>query len=190
MNNILTAMNRNTMTVTMIQGKSVNQVKVICDVRLLPGYGTAYLKEITDRLAEKWDAECRILSFSEGYESQPEGGLIGCLEEATKMELGEDGKRAEVLPFISMGSSDGRFLVPMKAKVYGYSPVLSWDMTFDQAVSWFTASMKRFTGNRCCSDAGYLKMRSAGRSAAGFTNENEIEKKEGEHYGRQKKCSG
>ncbi len=51
------------------------------------------------------------------------------------MELGEDGKRAEVLPFISMGSSDGRFLVPMKAKVYGYSPVLSWDMTFDQAVS-------------------------------------------------------
>ena len=102
MNNILTAMNRNTMTVTMIQGKSVNQVKVICD---------------------------------EGYESQPEGGLIGCLEEATKMELGEDGKRAEVLPFISMGSSDGRFLVPMKAKVYGYSPVLSWDMTFDQAVS-------------------------------------------------------
>lgn len=135
MNNILTAMNRNTMTVTMIQGKSVNQVKVICDVRLLPGYGIAYLKEITDRLAEKWDAECRILSFSEGYESQPEGGLIGCLEEATKMELGEDGERAEVLPFISMGSSDGRFLVPMKAKVYGYSPVLSWDMTFDQAVS-------------------------------------------------------
>ena len=135
MNNILTAMNRNTMTVTMIQGKNSSEVKVICDVRLLPGYGTEYLKELTDGLAEKWDADCRILSFSEGYESQPEGGLIGCLEEATRMELGEAGKRAELLPFISMGSSDGRFLVPMKAKVYGYSPVLPWDMTFDQAVS-------------------------------------------------------
>ena len=135
MNNILTAMNRNTMTVTMIQGKNSSEVKVICDVRLLPGYGTEYLKELTDSLAEKWDADCRILSFSEGYESQPEGGLIGCLEEATRMELGEAGKRAELLPFISMGSSDGRFLVPMKAKVYGYSPVLPWDMTFDQAVS-------------------------------------------------------
>ena len=114
MNNILTAMNRNTMTVTMIQGKNSSEVKVICDVRLLPGYGTEYLKELTDSLAEKWDADCRILSFSEGYESQPEGGLIGCLEEATRMELGEAGKRAELLPFISMGSSDGRFLVPIR----------------------------------------------------------------------------
>lgn len=135
MNNILTAMNRNTMTVTMIEGKNANRVKVICDVRLLPGYGEAYLKEIAGRLAERWDAEWRIVSFNEGYESRPEGGLAECLKKATKACLGEDGRRAELLPFISMGSSDGRFLVPMRARVYGYSPVLAWDMTFDTAVS-------------------------------------------------------
>ena len=33
-----------------------------------------------------------------------------------------------------MGSSDGRFLKPLGASVYGFSPVLGWDMTFDQAV--------------------------------------------------------
>lgn len=135
MSNILTAMNRNTMTVTMIEGKNGNRVKVTCDVRLLPGFGEAYLKEVTDRLAEKWDAECRIVSFSEGYESRTEGGLAECLEDATKACLGDEGERAAFLPFISMGSSDGRFLVPMEARVYGYSPVLAWDMTFDTAVS-------------------------------------------------------
>lgn len=135
MNNIVTAMNRNTMTVTLIKGKNVNRVSVICDVRLLPGYGTDYLKEITDGLAKRWDAQCTILSFSEGYESQCEGGLVTSLECATKECLGDEGADAKLLPFISMGSSDGRFLVPLKAKVYGYSPVLSWDMTFDQAVS-------------------------------------------------------
>ncbi|MPN10661.1 hypothetical protein SDC9_157956 [bioreactor metagenome] len=33
-----------------------------------------------------------------------------------------------------MGSSDGHFLAPLKANVYGYSPVPGWDMTFDTAV--------------------------------------------------------
>ena len=125
---------------------------MICDVRLLPGYGTEYLKELTDSLAEKMG--CGLPDFypsARGYESQPEGGLIGRLEEATRMELGEAGKRAELLPFISMGSSDGRFLVPMKAKVYGYSPVLPWDMTFDQAVSMVHGvDEKDSSGNRCC----------------------------------------
>ena len=39
------------------------------------------------------------------------------------------------MPFVSMGSSDGRLLVDTGARVYGYSPVLSWDMTFDSAVA-------------------------------------------------------
>ena len=40
-----------------------------------------------------------------------------------------------MVPFVSMGSSDGHLLVDCGAHVYGYSPVLPWDMTFDTAVS-------------------------------------------------------
>ena len=135
MERIRTAMKHNTMTVTLISGKNVNEVKVTCDVRLLPGFGREWLEEILQVLAAKWDCEYRIVSLGQGYESCPEGGMAGLLEEATKEELGEAGKAVSLLPFVSMGSSDGRFLVGSGARVYGYSPVLSWDMTFDSAVS-------------------------------------------------------
>ena len=57
------------------------------------------------------------------------------LEQATLEALGKTKAEAEILPFVSMGSSDGRYLVDSGAHVYGYSPVYSWDMTFDTAVS-------------------------------------------------------
>ena len=46
MQKILTAMKQNSMTVTMITGKNVNEVTLVCDVRLLPGFGQKYLEEI------------------------------------------------------------------------------------------------------------------------------------------------
>lgn len=135
MERILTAMKQNTMTVTMISGKNVNEVKVACDVRLLPGFGREWLEGIVQELAAKWDCEGQIVSLSAGYESGSQGGLAGILEEATRKALGKGREEVELLPFVSMGSSDGRFLVDTGARVYGYSPVLSWDMTFDSAVA-------------------------------------------------------
>lgn len=135
MERILTAMKRNTMTVTMIAGKNVNEVKVTCDVRLLPGFDRQWLDGILKELGEKWDCEYTVVSLGQGYESSPEGGLAALLEEATQEVLGRTKEETELLPFVSMGSSDGRFLVDCGARVYGYSPVLSWDMTFDSAVA-------------------------------------------------------
>lgn len=135
MKSILLAMKKNTITVTMIEGKSVNEVKVICDVRLIPGFGRSFLTELLDSLAEKTDSEYRILSLSEGYESDPHGAFLEALETSTLEVLGKDKSGAEILPFVSMGSSDGRLLAGTGARVYGYSPVYSWDMTFDSAVT-------------------------------------------------------
>ena len=131
---ILDAMKRNTMTVTMIAGKNVNTVTVTCDVRLLPGFGRDYLQRVLDSLCEKWDCEARILDLSDGYESSPDSGFLTILENATLAELGKTRQEAEILPFVSMGSSDGRYLTRTGARVYGYSPVFGWDMTFDSAV--------------------------------------------------------
>ncbi len=104
-------------------------------MRLLPGFGRDWLDTILKELSCKWDCEYRIISLGQGYESSPEGGLLEILEEATLRELGKTKKEAEILPFVSMGSSDGRLLVDCGARVYGYSPVYSWDMTFDRAVT-------------------------------------------------------
>ena len=131
---ILQAMKHNTMTVTMISGRNVNEVKLTCDVRLLPGFGRDYLRGVLDGLCEKWDCEARIVDLGQGYESSPEGGFLKLLEDATLAALGKTRGEAEILPFVSMGASDGRWLTPTGAHVYGYSPVYSWDMTFDSAV--------------------------------------------------------
>ena len=106
MQKILTAMKQNSMTVTMITGKNVNEVTLVCDVRLLPGFGQKYLEEVLKNLAEKWDCSYRIVSLSQGYESSPDGEMLKILEEATLEILGKTKEEAEILPFVSMGSSD------------------------------------------------------------------------------------
>ena len=135
MNKILQAMKQNSLTVTVVSGRNVNEVKVTCDVRLLPGFDQAYLTEILNELSQKWDCEYTILSLGKGYESSPGGEFMKILEDATLEVLGKRREEVEILPFVSMGSSDGRFLVDSGVHVYGYSPVYAWDMTFDSAVS-------------------------------------------------------
>jgi acetylornithine deacetylase/succinyl-diaminopimelate desuccinylase-like protein len=130
---ILSAMRVNTLTPTLIEGPGLKEAAVTCDARLLPGFGRPYLEEVAGPLARKWGAEFSVDSFSEGYESEA-GGEISALYEALVRELGPEGTACELVPFLSMGSSDGRFLKPLGASVYGFSPVLGWDMTFDQAV--------------------------------------------------------
>ena len=134
MDKILRAMKHNTMTVTMVSGRDLNAVTVTCDVRLIPGFGREYLQGILDDLCARWDCEARIIDLGEGYESDPEGPFLRLLEDATLAVLGRTREETEILPFVSMGASDGRWLTSAGARVYGYSPVYSWDMTFDTAV--------------------------------------------------------
>jgi acetylornithine deacetylase/succinyl-diaminopimelate desuccinylase-like protein len=130
---ILSAMRVNTLTPTLIEGQGLREAVVTCDARLLPGFGQTYLEEVAGPLASKWGAEFSVDSFSEGYESEA-GGEVSVLRDALVRELGPEGSACELVPFLSMGASDGRHLRPLGASVYGFSPVLSWDMTFDQAV--------------------------------------------------------
>ena len=117
MEKILQAMQGNTLTVTLISGKSVNEVCVTCDVRLLPGFGREYLTGILEDLARKWDCTYEITSLGQGYESSPQGDFLKILEQATLEQRGKTRQEAQVVPFVSMGSSDGHLLVDCGANV-------------------------------------------------------------------------
>lgn len=132
--NILRAIGRNTITVTLVEGTNLNEVTVTCDVRLVPGFDRNYLETVTAPLCEQFDSTCELLHLGEGYESNPAGEWPAALEAATLAALGDKAGDSQLLPFLSMGSSDGRYLAPIGARVYGYSPVLAKDMTFDTAV--------------------------------------------------------
>lgn len=125
MRKILSAMRRSTLTPTILEGATSKRVEIVCDVRLLPGVRPADIEPMLEACAQACGASYAWETCGEGYES-PDGGMLAILQEAT----GEP-----VIPFLTMGSSDGRHIAPLGARVYGYSPVLPWDMTFDQAVS-------------------------------------------------------
>ena len=94
------------------QGESF--IKEVIDVDKIQ---EEYLKSVLDGLAQKWDCDYRIVSLSKGYESSPESGFLSILENATLRVLGKTREEVQLLPFVSMGSSDGRFLVDSRARV-------------------------------------------------------------------------
>lgn len=133
---VLNAMAANTLAITVwTGGRSYTPPDYDCellgDVRLLPGVTRgeleARLTELTAGLPVEWE----ILKFQPGYESNPESELFQALAAALQTQRPE----AQVVPFLSSGASDGRLLQSSGARVYGFSPVLVEDMTFDQAVT-------------------------------------------------------
>lgn len=126
------AMTHGTVTPTLLRGKTASCVEVVCDVRMLPGVGREAVEALADEAARRW--QCTYaLQFTPGYASDGDGPVFEALRAATLAHVQADGP-CQVVPFVSMGSSDGRFLAPLGARVYGYSPVYAWDMTFDTAV--------------------------------------------------------
>lgn len=134
--NILKAMTRNTIAVTMWKGGKNScgpdyQTEIYADIRLLPRITINMVMEKISNLVDGLDTEWEILSFSSGYESSYDGELYRNLcDTILKKTPGY-----KVVPFIATGASDGRFLKEYGSRVYGFSPVLPLDMTFEKAVS-------------------------------------------------------
>lgn len=131
MGNILRAMLRTTVAVTLVEGRDVRETRITLDCRLLPGEDQAGLEALLAPIAESYALHMQVDAFSPGYASDVRGGLFNLLAAATGECLGQ---AVPVLPFFSIGSSDGRHLAPLGASVYGYSPTFAWDITFDTAV--------------------------------------------------------
>lgn len=134
---ILRAMARNTCTVTRMEGGRKNpekdasvDVALYLDCRLLPGCGRRDLENYLDILTAETRGEYDIIEFREGFVADHHSELFDTLEQ----ELARRQPEARVVPFVSIGGSDGRFLAPLGAKVYGWSPVLP-ELTFDRVVS-------------------------------------------------------
>lgn len=132
---VLSAMVKNTMAVTIWNGGrksglSEHDNELLADVRLLPGVSRGELEEKLNELTAGLPIEWEILKFQSGYESSADSPLFRALAGALNNAL----PGAKVVPFLASGASDGRYLQSYGARVYGFSPVLIEDMTFDQAV--------------------------------------------------------
>ena len=84
---------------------------------------------LSERLAGT-QAEWELLSFEDGFESDPDAPLLGLLAEGAKRA----GHPLPLFPMLALGRTDGRFFGPEGSAVFGCSPCLEQD-SFDRVLT-------------------------------------------------------
>ncbi|MFA9557716.1 M20/M25/M40 family metallo-hydrolase [Evansella sp. AB-rgal1] len=106
-----------------------NGFEILLDSRTLPYIDRTSFENIVTEKLKGLNVKYEILSFSQGYETSLDRDLLSIFENL----LQEDVSIARIVPFLSIGSSDGRHLLPYRSKVYGYCPT-HLDLPFHEAI--------------------------------------------------------
>ncbi len=130
---LIDTMSQSMITPTIIHGGSRNpnlpahiRATIDLDCRLLPAITQEQFVRKIEAALEGLPVQMQVLSFSQGYEADIERKFIKLLELTLKKhDLGIDG----LLPFITPGSNDGKYLKPLGCEVLGFAP-LRRDDTF------------------------------------------------------------
>lgn len=133
-NKLLKAMSENTFAATIWNGggrhsELLGDSEIFVDCRILPKVTMTMVEDKLRELTQGLDVEWTIESFREGYESDYRTPLFASFQAAMASNL----PGSLVVPFISTGGSDSRFLAPYRSKVFGFSPMLP-DMTFEKVL--------------------------------------------------------
>lgn len=131
---MMKAMSGTTMSVTRWQGgrkhpETTGDVILTVDCRPVPGVTQQDIENVLHDLVQGTTARFTIDQFSEGYETELDEEVQTLIQTALEKEL----PQALAVPFLSIGGSDGRYVVPNGGQVIGYCPVLP-DLTYDKAI--------------------------------------------------------
>jgi len=131
--NMLNSMINNTFTITIWKaGKDLdieNETYFEIDVRTLPDVNQDMVAEKIEELIKDTDAKYEIITFNKGFKSSTDNKLFDIFEE----EIKKIDSKNLLLPFVSSGGSDGRFLENYSSTVYGFSPTVEED-SFDKII--------------------------------------------------------
>lgn len=130
------ALTKSTLTVTSFQGgKNRNELegtyRLTVDARPLPHTNLNLFQEAVEQLISQYDAHATVEWHipSQGYDQEIEETLCWLIEQALLNEQAN----ILVVPFMTIGSNDGRYFQQAGAKVIGYCPMLP-EMTFDKVL--------------------------------------------------------
>jgi acetylornithine deacetylase/succinyl-diaminopimelate desuccinylase-like protein len=93
------------------------------ELRILPGTSQTEIESLLERVFGDCDVEWQIVRFEEGYESALQCDLLEAFQRASR----SFGFSGQVLPFLALGRTDGRFLASRGTSIYGFSPTLLED---------------------------------------------------------------
>ncbi|MBV9359061.1 MAG: M20/M25/M40 family metallo-hydrolase [Chloroflexi bacterium] len=121
----LRAASRLTITPTMLDaGVKTNSIpdraRLVCDVRALPGQDDAFVREELTHLLAGLDVDVDVQYTAVSNASPADAPFVRQLGEALAASLGSADFR--LLPALTVGFTDSRFVRPLGTQVYGFSP--------------------------------------------------------------------
>jgi acetylornithine deacetylase/succinyl-diaminopimelate desuccinylase-like protein len=121
----LRAASRLTITPTMLEaGVKTNSIpdraRLVCDVRALPGQDDAFVREELTHLLRGLDVDVDVHYTAVSNASPADAPFVRQLGDALAAGLGSADFR--MLPALTVGFTDSRFLRPLGTHVYGFSP--------------------------------------------------------------------
>ncbi len=120
----LKAASRMTITPTMVEaGVKSNSIpdrcRVVCDVRGLPGQDDRYLRQELEHITEGLGTEIEIDYTAVSNSSPSDSPFVELCRQSLGMALGEEFR---LVPALTVGFTDSRFVRPLGTQVYGFAP--------------------------------------------------------------------
>ncbi len=132
---LVESMSKSFITPSIINGGSRNpklqpDIKSVVhfDCRLLPSISKEEFLDALDRNLKTLPVRYKVDRFYEGYESNVDHEIVKILEDSIKTQ---DADIDELVPFITPGSNDGRFLKPLGCNVFGFAPLVKEEQFTD-----------------------------------------------------------
>jgi acetylornithine deacetylase/succinyl-diaminopimelate desuccinylase-like protein len=121
----LKAASRMTITPTMVQaGVKSNsipdRIHLTCDVRSLPGQDDDYLREELEHICTGLEVEIDVDFTAVSNASPPDSPFVDLCRRSLELALG--GTPFRLVPALTVGFTDSRFLRPLGTQVYGFGP--------------------------------------------------------------------
>jgi len=121
----LKAASRLTITPTMLEaGVKSNSIpdraSLTCDVRALPGQDDAFVRQELGHILQGLDVRVDVNYTAVSNASPGDSAFVDTLRQALGAALGSD--EFSLLPSLTVGFTDSRFLRPLGTQVYGFSP--------------------------------------------------------------------
>ena len=125
LSSLLKATSRMTITPTMLEaGVKSNSIpdraKLVCDVRALPGQDDAFVQQELEHILGGLQVAIDVNYTAISNSSPADAPFVDLLAKALGAALGHDDFR--LLPAITPGFTDSRFLRPLGTQVYGFAP--------------------------------------------------------------------
>jgi acetylornithine deacetylase/succinyl-diaminopimelate desuccinylase-like protein len=122
---MLKATSRMTITPTMLEaGVKSNSIpdraKLVCDVRALPGQDDRFVQQELEHMLGGLQVAIDVNYTAISNSSPADAPFVDLLRQALGAALGSDDFR--LLPAITAGFTDSRFLRPLGTQVYGFAP--------------------------------------------------------------------